>query len=129
MIVNNRYLLISKTPNQSYLDKLGQKTVFVDNLPSRFFVRKFLQRHPGFSLRSANPIKRSRAAVSRQDVDDFFTNFEQTVEGIPPTNIFNYDETNLRDDPGSKKCIFKKGTKYCEQVQNTSKQAEFILHM
>lgn len=40
----------------------------------------------------------------------------------PPENIYNFDETNLRDDPGVKKCIFKKGTKYCEKVQNTSKQ-------
>jgi hypothetical protein len=33
----------------------------------------------------------------------------------------------LRDDPGVKKCIFKKGTKYCEKVQNTSKQAISVI--
>ncbi len=32
-----------------------------------------------------------------------------------------------RDDPGLKKCFFKKGTKYCEKVQNTSMQAVSVM--
>jgi hypothetical protein len=67
--------------------------------------------HPKFSLRKVNPIKRARAAVSREDVQEFFSHFAKSVEVIPPENIFNFDETNFSDDPDSKKCLFKKGTK------------------
>jgi hypothetical protein len=87
------------------------------------FVQCFLKRHPDVNLRKTNLIKRSRALVTRTDVEQFFTYYTKAVEGIPPENLFNYDETNLRDDPGSRKCIFKKGVKYCERVMNHSKQA------
>jgi hypothetical protein len=45
-------------------------------------------------------IKRSRAAVSHDDVNRFFDNFEEVVAGVPPENVFNYDETNLQENPG-----------------------------
>ncbi len=112
---------------KSYLDKKGAQTRFKDNLPTRRFVESFLKRHPTFTFRKANPIKRSRAMLSREEVSKLFKNFEVSVAGIPPENIYNFDETNLRDDPGVKKCIFKKGTKYCGKVQNTSKQAISVM--
>ncbi|XP_065654821.1 uncharacterized protein LOC136081436 [Hydra vulgaris] len=43
------------------------------------------------------------------------------LEGVPPCNIWNYDETNLRDDPGNKKVVMKRGTKYPERIINSSK--------
>ena len=46
---------------------------------------------------------------------------------MSPENMWNYDKSNLRDDPGSKKCLFKMETKYWEMVQNTSKQATSIM--
>ena len=112
---------------KSYLDKKGvSKSRFKDNMPTRRFVDTFLKRHKDFVLRNTNPIKRSRAQLSREEVKKFFTYYARTVYGVPPENLFNFDESNLRDDPGLKKCIFKKGTKYCEKVQNTSKQEEFM---
>ena len=42
---------------------------------------------------------------------------------MPPENIWNYDKTNLTDDPGAKKVIFKRGVKYTEQIRNHSKSA------
>jgi hypothetical protein len=112
---------------KSYLDKKGATTRFKDNLPTRQFVDKFLRRHKVLRLRTASNIKRSRAQVSRDDVTNFISKFEKSVEGVPPENIFNYDETNLRDDPGNQKCLFKKGTKYCERVINTSKQSTSVM--
>ena len=84
-------------------------------------------RHADFRLRKTNAIKRSRAALSREEVTDFFNNYKVSVEGVPPENIFNYDESNLRDEPGTTKCIFRKGTKYCEKVQNSSKSSISIM--
>jgi hypothetical protein len=112
---------------KSYLDKKGVKTIFNDNLPTKRFVDCFLARHPQFLLRTTNAIKRSRAALSRNEVNTFFDNFQKSAEGLRPENMWNFDEANLRDNPSSKKCLFKKGTKYCKMVQNTSKQATSIM--
>ena len=39
---------------------------------------------------------------------------------ISEANLFNYDETNLSDDPGTKKCLFKRGVKYPEKVKENT---------
>lgn len=112
---------------KQYLDKRGEQTRFVDNLPTRRFVDRFLGRHKELSLRKTNPIKRARAMVSREVVEEFMGHYQAVVAGVPPENIFNFDETCMRDDPGVKKCIVKKGMKYPEKVQNTSKQTISIM--
>jgi len=40
-----------------------------------------------------------------------------------PSNIWNYDETNLTDDPENKRIITKRGAKYPERVINSTKTA------
>jgi len=45
---------------------------------------------------------------------------EKNLAGIPPSRIYNYDETNFTDDPGNKKVLCKKGTKYVEQIVNVN---------
>jgi hypothetical protein len=112
---------------KSYLDLKGVSSRFKDNLPTNRFVNRFLERHPEFSLRSTNAIKRARASLSRAEVKAFFDNFQKSAEGVSPENMWNFDESNLRDDPGNKKCFFKKGTKCCKRVLNTSKQATSIM--
>jgi len=106
---------------KSYLDKKGMVSRFKNNFPTKRFVDTFVNRHPELRMRNTNPIKRARAAVSREKVMMFYNNYKKCVEDLPPENVFNYDETCMRDDPGSKKCLFRKGTKHCEKVMNTSK--------
>lgn len=107
---------------KDYLDGKGvSSSRFADNLPTRRFVDRFIGRHPELAIRKTNNIKRSRAAMSSEEVADFINNWEKTIEGVEPSNIFNFDETNLRDDTGVSKCLFRKGTKYCEKVMNTTK--------
>jgi transposase len=73
---------------KSYLDKKGVKvTLFKDNLPAKKWVSGFLKRHPDFCLRKANPIKRARAAVSREDIREFFAHYTEAVDGVPPPRI------------------------------------------
>ena len=112
---------------KTYLDKKGVVSVFKNNMPTHSFTVRFLGRHTDLSLRTANPIKRTRAAVTREEVTAFIENWAKTTQGVPASSIFNYDETNMRDDPGSKKCLFKKGTKYPEKVVNSSKQAYSVM--
>jgi hypothetical protein len=91
------------------IDKKGVMTRFVDNLPTRRFV--------------TTTIKRTKASLSQEEVQKFFDNFRKSAEGVTPEIMYNFDETNLHHDSGSKRCLFKRGTKYCEKVQNDSKQA------
>ncbi|KAJ8913752.1 hypothetical protein NQ315_002432 [Exocentrus adspersus] len=54
-------------------------------------------------------IKRSRASVEREDILIFFANINEV--DAQDFNIYNYDETNVTDDPGAKKMIVPRNTK------------------
>jgi len=112
---------------KEYLDSAGRHTRFIDNLPGSDFFEGFLRRHPALSVRQANNLKRARAEVTVDVVQSFFEHYAKVVEGVPPTNIWNCDETNLQEDPGATKAIFKKGVKYAEQVRDHSKNAVSVL--
>jgi hypothetical protein len=112
---------------KAYLDALGKNTRFKDNLPGPDFIKCFMKRHPRLTARTANMIKRSRAALSHQEVKDFFQRYEETAAGVLPENIWNYDETNLRDNLGAQKAIFKRGVKYAEQVRDHTKTAISVM--
>lgn len=45
----------------------------------------------------------------------FFENAQEELKSTDPCCILNYDETNLTDDPRSKKYIVKRGCKYPEK--------------
>ena len=61
-------------------------------------------------------------------MSQYISNLEKEVEGVPPSNILNYDETNLTDDPGNKKFLTKQGSKYPERVLNTSKSSISLMY-
>jgi hypothetical protein len=113
---------------KSYLDKKGvAENRFKENLPTHRWLDRFLSRHKGLTLRKSNAIKRTRAALSREEVNEFFVHFLKSMEGVEPGNLVNFDETNFRDETSIRKCICKKGTKYVETVRNTSKQAISVM--
>jgi hypothetical protein len=85
---------------KAYLDGAGKTTRLADNLPGKDFIKGFLKRHRQLTIRTANLIKRSRAMLSADIVNDFFDRYEHSAAGVHPDNVFNYDETNLRDNPG-----------------------------
>ena len=67
--------------------------------------------------------------VSQEIVNDYFDNLEVFIEdGITAEHIYNYDETNLSDDPGTKKCIFQRSVKYPERIMDSSKSSMSVLH-
>lgn len=92
------------------------------------FARSFLKRHKDqLVVRMCQNIKRPRAAVSRGILRKYFDNLQSELLDIPPSNIINYDETNLSDDPGRSKVITKRGCKYPERVMNSSKSSTSIM--
>lgn len=86
-----------------------------------------MKRHQELTIRNTSNIKRTRAAVSREEVRDYFERLGKTLEGVPPENIWNYDETNLSQNPGTVKAIFKRGIKYAEEVWDQSKNSISVM--
>ena len=89
---------------KGYADKKG-RTIrqFKHNLPGKDWVASFLKRHKDLSVRFASNIKRKRAEVCASVIEEYFTNLASELDDISPENIWNYDETNLSDEPGQKK--------------------------
>lgn len=112
-----------------YLDRQGKVVkVFKNNYPGEEWASSFMHRHKEvLSQRLGNNIKRSRAAVDHNLLGAFHDELTRSLEGLPPEAIFNYDESNLSDDPGKKLMIFKRGVKYPDNVVNFSKSAVSIM--
>lgn len=114
---------------KSHLTRLDRKVGrFKDNLPGKEWAIHFLKRHKKeLSQRMSQNIARSRAALDKDSVNEYFDNLSAELEGIPPENIWNYDESNLQDDPGSKKIIVKRGCKHPEIIKNATKVSVSIM--
>ena len=93
---------------QDYLNSTGKKSHWLDNYPGDDWAHGFVKRRKDLSNRMSSLIKRSRAAVSREQVKEFIENYTNVAADIPPSNVFNYDETNLTEDPGTKKALYRR---------------------
>lgn len=114
---------------QHYLSKIGRvvKEFRNGNYPGNDWVKGFLKRHPELSVRFVANIKKARASVDEEMLREYITNLIKTMENVVPENVYNFDETNLTDDPGSKRCVVKRGTKYPAVIRNTSKTSISIM--
>lgn len=114
---------------KEFVDRRGKIVKkFKDNLPGRDFVYSFIRRHKNdLALRFCQNIKRARAAVSAEVINDYFDELEKELAGVPPSNIVNYDKTNLTDDPGRRRVITRRGCKYPERVMNSSKSSTSVM--
>lgn len=116
-----------KTVIAKYLDKQGKTVeVFKDNIPGEDYLNAFIKRN-NLSNRLASNIKRSRASVDREDILNFFANINEALNDVEDFNIYNYDETNVTDDPGAKKVVVPRNTKRVERVQNHSRTSISIM--
>lgn len=57
---------------QMLLDKKKRKTVFVNNRPGRDWFKRFMQRHSNLSIRLAENLNKSRAAVTEEMLRAWF---------------------------------------------------------
>lgn len=111
------------------LEQTGRSVpVLRNNTPGLDWAYSFLKRHEqDISLRFAQNIKRGRAEISAETVIQYFDHLNESLKHVQPHLIINYDETNLSDDPGKKRCIFKRGVKYPERIMNYSKGSTSIM--
>lgn len=106
---------------KKFLDKQGKVVpVFKENTPGPDFLDSFIARN-NLSIRIASNIKQSRSSVNRNDILNFFNNAELALQEVKSTNLYNYDETNVTDDPGSRKVVVPRNTKRVERVQEHSR--------
>jgi len=77
---------------KSYLDRRGKKVrKFKNNMPGKNWADGFLIRHKEkLSLRLYQNIKRARAGVSKEILNNYFDNLSIYLAGVPPCNIVNY---------------------------------------
>ncbi|CAG5055232.1 unnamed protein product [Parnassius apollo] len=112
----------------NYLEKNSRSHIFNGKMPGNTWVENFLNRHSSkLSVRTTQNIKKVRAEKGLLEMQNFFDNLQATLKDIPPSNILNYDETNLSDNPSNLKCIFRRGIKYPERILNSSKSCVSIM--
>ena len=92
-----------------YLDKKGDAvSYFRQNMPGNDWLRGFIKRH-NLTKRITDNVKAVRDEVNHEIINSYFDNLEQCLNDVPPSNIYNYDETNISDDPGAKLVITRRG--------------------
>lgn len=117
-----------RTLVKQFLDRKGVRIKqFENNLPGVEWFYKFLERNKILTERFAQNIKRCRANINREIVQEYFSNLSETLQNIPPTHILNYDETNLCDDPGKAKVVCRRGSKRVERILDSSKSSVSVM--
>lgn len=112
---------------KGYLDKRGRvEPRFKNNVPGDEFVRSFVKRNR-LSYRSPGNIKLARAKVGQEEFTEYFNNIHGVLSDTDPSNIYNYDETNVSDDPGCKRVLVPRSIGRVERVQEYSKMAISIM--
>ena len=48
-------------------------------------------------------------------IKKFFENFAEVSANVSACSVFNYDETNIVDDPGVKHCLVRRGLRRVER--------------
>ncbi|KAJ8935839.1 hypothetical protein NQ314_012617, partial [Rhamnusium bicolor] len=114
---------------KNYLDKFGKTSRrFKSNLLGQDFIYCFLKRNKArISLRFCENIKRTRANVSRDEINQYFDNLKECMRDVTPNHIVNYDETNLANDVKKKRVITRRGCKHPKRVINTTKSSTCIM--
>ncbi len=112
---------------KGYLDRKGIRDArFKNNLPGQDWLNSFSMRHKLVN-RCADNVKPVRAEISSEDLSTYFRNLEETLEGVPSRNIFNYDETNFTDDPGVSKIVCRRGSGRVEKKVQHSKSSVSVM--
>ena len=119
---------------QKYLlgDKVKDKTPFKNNRPGQHWYRAFMKRHPNLSNRIAQNLTCTRAAVTEEDLREWFSKVKRYLEdknllNIEPHRIFNLDESAFMLVPKDNKVITEKGTRAPYQIVSDNEKASLTV--
>ena len=94
---------------KAYLDQEKlQIKYFKNNFPGPDWLQGFMKRHR-LTKRITDNVKPLRAEVNEDVINSYFQHLKESLKDVPSSNLFNYDETNVTDDPGSKQVITHHG--------------------
>jgi hypothetical protein len=110
-----------------FIKKANRKNPFKDGIPGNKWYQLFLHRHPGLSIRAPEAVTASSAAVSEQDIRNWFIGIETYLKDnsyftilSDPSRVFNGDESNFQLCPKSGKVIAMRGEKDVYEVDHAS---------
>jgi len=92
-----------------YLDQAGRKVKsFRDNISGKDWARGFILRNSAqLTCREGQKTKAARSKVDAVTINIYFDNLADSPNDVPASQILNYDETNLSDNPRASKYIFR----------------------
>ncbi|CAH2101998.1 unnamed protein product [Euphydryas editha] len=119
---------------QKYVKTIEKKTPFTDDRPSRHWWESFRKRHPELSIRKPQQLSATRAAVTQQDLQDWFKNNQEYLQkknllNIPSNRIFNCDESSIQLCPDAERVLAAKGTRAVYKIVDGGKEALTVLFM
>jgi len=113
---------------KDYLDRSGVSDArFADNCPGPDWMNNFVKRH-NLTAWLAYNVKPTHAETTTDIVKQYFDELEKSTANIPQSHIYNYDETNITDDPRSKTIICKRGLKRVERKIQHSRTAISLMY-
>lgn len=99
---------------------------FKNEVPSNFWVKSFLKRHPNVCFRTPEPLSRAAANVSEGKIRHYFQHIHNFFEKEGLLHLFNrrdaiynLDETNFELNPQIKKVLAGKGSKNVFSVDSS----------
>jgi hypothetical protein len=113
---------------KDYLDRSGVHDArFRNNCPGDDWLKSFVSRNR-LTQRLADNVKPARAEITNENVNKYFDELQESLKDVPADNIYNYDETNVTDDPGAKTVVCRRGLKRIERKIQHSKSAISIMY-
>jgi hypothetical protein len=103
-----------------FVDIMNLKSRFKNGEPTRDWYYSFVRRWKN-KLKIMNSIKleKVRADVTSSTVDGWFAKLHSVLSKLDlfnkPQQLFNCDESGFRDDPGKKKVLVSRDTKYANK--------------
>ena len=95
-------------------------------MPGNDWLHGFIKHH-NLTKRITDNVKVARDEVNHEIINSYFDNLEQCLNDVPPSNIYNYDETNISDDPGAKLVIARRGRNCIERKTQHSKSSVSVM--
>lgn len=127
--------VLDKAEADTGIEVTNEERVFIDNLPPKSWVHRFVTRHKDISLRTPEHLGHMRKKVTEKTLRDWFSELDKFLleehhivakDFFVPENsarVFNLDETGFPLSGTNKlKVVSEKGTKNVYSVSSESKE-------
>ncbi|CAF1272071.1 unnamed protein product [Rotaria sp. Silwood1] len=104
---------------------MNLKSRFKNGEPTRDWYYGFIARWKDkLKIMNSSKIEKVRADVTMSTIDDWFAKLHSVLSKLDlfnkPQQLFNCDESGFRDDPGKKKVVVSRQTKFANKIHTGS---------